>query len=139
MSQRLDQFAQCRSSNAADSDQQAITLQLLTIGSRYSKIAITLFDRGDAMVCEYVHTGRSRGVAQAIDDRRGAIGRGEDPPVGFGFEFHAPPLEPFDRVPGVETSQRTDQRALASRVLLRKIANVETGMGDVAATASRNP
>ena len=73
-----------------------------------------------------------RRVGQAVDDRIGGVGRGEDTPVSFRFEADSLLFEPCDGVSGVEAVEGAVQAAVTAGIVLDELAGVGAVMGDVA-------
>jgi hypothetical protein len=85
-----------------------------------------------------VHSGPGGGGHQAVNDRRGVIGRREHTAVFFGLRGHAAGAEPLDRVAGLEAMERAEELTAAAGIFLHQFGRLETGMGDVATPAARD-
>ena len=82
------------------------------------------------------HARAGGGGHQAIDDRRGVIGRWEHASVFFGLRGHAARGKPFNRVAGLEAVESSEELTPAARVFLHQLGWFEAGVGDVASTTT---
>ena len=122
----------------AGGDDDAVELLIGAIAERQAK-SLTLFDGGtDGGGEADAHASAGGGGHQAVDDRRGVIGRREHASVFFGLRGHAASREPLDRVARLKAMERAEQLTAAAGIFLHQLGRLEAGVRDVAAPAARD-
>ena len=91
----------------------------------------------DATTGTYPDTQPAGRAQQAVNDGIGGVRLGKHPPVGFGFQPDAPPLEPTDSGGCIEVRKQRLQGLFTPRVMLHQLLVVEAGVGHVAAAPAR--
>ena len=81
------------------------------------------------------HPSRHGRLTQGGGHRFGAVGAGEQPPIGLLHQLQTVGRKPAHRIARGKTAERTPQRRTTAGVMAHQRAGIPAGMGHVATTA----